>query len=132
MRRGTATALIFLGVIAFLVLFVVLLGPPLARQISDLASHIPDYVQKLANRDDAIGRYFRAHDVTQNVKDFVQDIPTKIAHSFDTVLGIAGKLGSLAFQLGTIAVLTIYFMLALPTHAADGRDRVRTRASGTG
>ena len=83
--------MIFLGVIAFLVLFVVLLGPPLARQISDLASHIPDYVQKLANRDNAIGRYFRAHDVTQNVKDFVQDIPTKIAHSFDTVLGIAAS-----------------------------------------
>ena len=30
-------------------------------------------------------------------------------------MGIAGKLGSLAFQLGTIAVLTIYFMLALPS-----------------
>jgi predicted PurR-regulated permease PerM len=115
MRRGTATALIILGVIAFLALFVLLLGPPLARQISDLAGHIPDYVQKLANRNDAIGRYFREHDVTQSVKDFVENIPAKIAHSFDTVLGIAGKLGSLAFQLVTIAILTIYFMLALPS-----------------
>jgi predicted PurR-regulated permease PerM len=115
MRRGTATALIFLGVIAFLALFIVLLGPPLARQISDLAGHIPDYVQKLANRDDAIGKYFRDHDITQNVTEFVQDIPTKIAQSFDTVLGIAGKLGSLAFQLVTIAILSIYFMLSLPS-----------------
>lgn len=115
MRRGTATAVIFLGVIAFLVLFVILLGPPLARQISDLAANIPDYVQKLANRDDAIGKYFRDHDITQNVKDFVANIPSKIAQSFDTVLGIAGKLGSLAFQLVTIAILTIYFMLSLPS-----------------
>jgi predicted PurR-regulated permease PerM len=115
MRRGTATALIFFGVIAFLALFIVLLGPPLARQISDLAGHIPDYVQKLANRDDAIGTYFRDHDITQNVTEFVQDIPTKVAQSFDTVLGIAGKLGSLAFQLVTIAILSIYFMLSLPS-----------------
>lgn len=115
MRRGTATSVIFLGVIAFLALFVILLGPPLARQISDLGGHIPDYVQKLADRDDAIGKYFRDHDVTQNVKDFVEDIPSKVAQSFDTVLGIAGKLGSLAFQLVTIAILTIYFMLSLPS-----------------
>jgi predicted PurR-regulated permease PerM len=114
LRRGTATAAIFVAVLAFLALFVILLGPPLARQISDLAGHIPDYVQKLANRDDAIGKYFRAHDITQNVKDFVEEIPTKVARSFDTVLGIAGKLGSLAFQLVTIAILTIYFMLSLP------------------
>jgi predicted PurR-regulated permease PerM len=112
MRRGTATAVIFLGVIAFLALFIFLLGPPLARQISDLAGHIPDYVQKLENRDDAIGKYFREHDVTQNMKD---NIPTKIAQSFDTVLGIAGKLGSLAFQLVTIAILSIYFMVSLPS-----------------
>jgi predicted PurR-regulated permease PerM len=115
MRRGTATAVIFFGVIAFLALFIVLLGPPLAHQISDLAGHIPEYVQKLANRDDSIGKYFRDHDITQNVKDFVENIPSKIAHSFDTVLGIAGKLGSLAFQLATIAILTIYFLLALPS-----------------
>ena len=49
------------------------------------------------------------------MKDFVANIPAKIAHSFDTVLGIAGKLGSLAFQLVTIAILSIYFMLSLPT-----------------
>jgi predicted PurR-regulated permease PerM len=115
MRRGTATAVIFFGVIAFLALFIVLLGPPLARQISDLAGHIPEYVQKLANRDDSIGKYFRDHDITQNVKDFVENIPSKIARSFDTVLGIAGKLGSLAFQLATIAILTIYFLLSLPS-----------------
>jgi predicted PurR-regulated permease PerM len=115
MRRGTATAVIFLGVIGFLALFVILLGPPLARQISDLGGQIPEYVQKLANRDDAIGKYFRDHDVTQNVKDFVENIPSKIAESFDTVLGIAGKLGSLVFQLVTIAILTIYFMLSLPS-----------------
>jgi predicted PurR-regulated permease PerM len=115
MRRGAAVATIFLAATLFVVLFVVLLGPPLVKQISGLADDIPGYADDLAQRNDWIGAYFRDHDVATTVKEFVADIPSKIASSFDTVLGVAGRVGSLIFQLVTVAILSIYFSLSLPS-----------------
>jgi predicted PurR-regulated permease PerM len=113
MRRGYAVTLIFVGFVAFVALFAWLVVPPLVRQISGLADDIPSYAQRLEARDDAIGRYFREHDIAQTVKDFIADLPTKISNSFTTILGVAGKVTSAIFNVVTVAILTIYFMLSL-------------------
>jgi predicted PurR-regulated permease PerM len=115
MRRGLAVATIFLAAGLFVFLFVLLVGPPLVRQITGLADHIPGYASDLAKRDDWIGRYFREHDVATSVKDFVADIPSKVAASFGTIVGVAGRVGSGIFQLATVAILSIYFALSLPS-----------------
>ena len=114
MRRGHAVTLIFGGFLLFVFLFALLVLPPLVRQVSGLADDVPRYAQQLAQRDDAIGRYFRENDVAQNTKDFIADLPTKISQSFSTILGIAGRVTGALFNAGTVAVLTIYFMLSLP------------------
>ena len=115
MRRGLAVATIFLAAGLFILLFVLLVGPPLVRQITGLADHIPGYAADLAKRDDWIGRYFREHDVATSVKEFVADIPSKVAASFGTVVGVAGRIGSGIFQLATVAILSVYFSLSLPS-----------------
>jgi predicted PurR-regulated permease PerM len=115
MRRGTAVAVIFLGVLLFVGAFFALLGPPLVRQIGDLAGQVPDYVNQLSKRDDAIGQYVSQHDVAGSVRAFVADLPAKIASSFDTVLGVAGRVGSMLFNLFTVATLSIYFLVSLPS-----------------
>jgi hypothetical protein len=112
MRRGLAVATIFLAAGLFVFLFVLLVGPPLVRQITGLADHIPGYAADLAKRDDWIGRYFREHDVATSVKEFVADIPSKVAASFGTIVGVAGRIGSGIFQLATVAILSIYFSLS--------------------
>jgi predicted PurR-regulated permease PerM len=114
-RRGLAVATIFLAAGLFVLLFVLLVGPPLVRQITGLADKIPDYASDLAKRSDWIGRYFREHDVATSVKEFVADIPSKVAASFDTIVGVAGRIGSGIFQLATVVVLSIYFSLSLPS-----------------
>jgi predicted PurR-regulated permease PerM len=114
MRRGHAVTLIFGGFALFVILFAWLILPPLVRQVSGLADDVPRYAQQLAQRDDAIGRYFRQNDVAQSTKDFIADLPTKISQSFSTILGIAGRVTGALFNAGTVAVLTIYFMLSLP------------------
>ncbi len=114
LSRSMATAVILLGVVLFVALFAALLGPPLVRQITDLAQHIPQYAEELSKRDDAIGRYFQAHDVAAAVKDFVADLPAKIASSFGTILGVAGRVGAVIFNLVTVATLSIYFLTSLP------------------
>jgi predicted PurR-regulated permease PerM len=114
-RRGIAVTLIFVGFVVFIVMFAMLVVPPLIRQVSGLADDIPSYAQRLEARDDAIGRYFREHDVAQTVKDFIADLPSKISSSFTTILGVAGKVTSAIFNVVTVAILTIYFMLSLPS-----------------
>jgi predicted PurR-regulated permease PerM len=115
MRRGYAVTLIFVGFVLFVVLFAWLVVPPLVRQVTGLADDIPSYAQRLEARNDAIGRYFREHDVAQGVKDFIADLPSKISSSFSTILGVAGRVTSALFNLVTVAILAIYFMLSLPS-----------------
>jgi predicted PurR-regulated permease PerM len=83
-------------------------------QVGELADNIPDYVEELSTRDDAIGRYFRDNDVTARLQKFIEKLPQTITGSFGTIVGVAGKVGSVIFNVVTVAILTIYFMLSLP------------------
>jgi predicted PurR-regulated permease PerM len=113
MRRGLAVAALFLAAALFVSVFALLVGPPLVRQISGLANDIPRYASDLAARSDWIGRYFREHEVVATVKEFIADIPSKVAASFGTIVGVAGRIGSGTFQLATVVILSIYFSLSL-------------------
>ena len=112
--RGRAVALISLPVIGLVILFAWLVIPRIVTQIGELADGIPTYVQRLQARDDAIGRYFRENDVSEQLEDFVADLPEKITASFGTIVGVAGRVGSAIFSVVTVAILTIYFMASLP------------------
>ena len=115
MRRGAAVAAIFAALVVFIVLFGLLIVPPLVNQATGLADDVPRYAQELSTRDDWIGRYFREHDVTTTVQTFISTLPERIGDSFGTILGVAGRVGSALFNLVTVAILTIYFMLSLPS-----------------
>ena len=114
MRRGNAVTLIFVGFTLFILLFAWLVLPSLVRQVAGLADDVHGYAQQLGERDDAIGRYFREHDLSQGVRDFIADLPARISQSFSTILGIAGKVTGTLFNVVTVTILMIYFMLALP------------------
>jgi len=132
MRRGYAVTLIFVGFVLFIVLFAMLVVPPLVHQITGLADDIPRYADRLENRNDSLGRYFRDHHIADRVKAFVTDLPSQISRSFTTILGVAGRVGSALFNVATVAILMIYFMLALPrartTSAIFFREDRRERA----
>jgi predicted PurR-regulated permease PerM len=115
MRRGYAVTLIFFGFALFVALFAYLVVPPLVHQVTGLADDIPQYASQLASRHDWIGSYFREHDVAESVKTFVADLPSRISSSFSTILGVAGKVTGALFNVVTVAILMIYFMLALPS-----------------
>jgi predicted PurR-regulated permease PerM len=106
--------LIFIAAFGFAILFASLVIPPLVTQVGELADDIPGYAARLSERDDAIGRYVRDNDVAERLQKFVEELPKTISRSFGTIVGVAGKVGSLLFNIVTVAILTIYFMLALP------------------
>jgi predicted PurR-regulated permease PerM len=111
--RGQAVTLIFLGAVAVVVLFMWLVIPPLVAQIGELADDIPGYVERLSQRDDAIGRYFQEEDVAERLRNFIEDLPSKISSSFGTIVGVAKGVTSAVFNVLTVAILTVYFMLSL-------------------
>jgi predicted PurR-regulated permease PerM len=115
MRRGMSVLVIFMLLLFVAVGFAMLVGPPLVHQISGLSADIPRYLDKLANRQDSLGQYIRDHNLVTKIKDFINTLPAQIGRSFDTVLGLAGRVGSLLFNVITVAILTVYFMLSLPS-----------------
>ena len=92
--------------------FVALVGPPLVRQIESLANAVPELVPKLGRRSDWIGQYVTNHE--QQIQPYIASIPERIARSFGTVLGLTGKVGGFIFNVFTVAVLTVFFMVSLP------------------
>ena len=112
--RGGAVGLVALGVTVVLGVFALLVLPPLVRQIAELANDVPAIARRLQARQDWIGTYARANDVQSQVQTFIADLPARVAASFGTVLGVAGTVGTTLFKVLTVAVLTVYLMLALP------------------
>ena len=113
-RRGWAVAIIFVGLVVFLALFVALLIPLLAREVPQFAGALPGYVADLQRRDDWLGNAFRHANVSAEVRQFIADLPGKIGESFTAIVGAAGTAFGRVFDVFTVGILCIYFMVALP------------------
>ena len=127
MRRGTAVATIFL---TFAVHRPVRLPAGPAAREADLGSrrtHPPVRAEpgQPRRRDRAVLPRARRH---ADVQNFVENMPTKIRSRSARSLGWRDAWAA-RFQLVTVAILTIYFMLSLPTHAADRGARVPGRGA---
>ena len=112
--RGWAVTAIFLSLIGFLVLFAFLVIPPLVREVSQLANHIPDYVNRLKNSNGWIGNLERKYHLSTRLTELVATLPAKVSSSLGRILGLTKSIASVIFNLLTVAILTIYFLLAMP------------------
>jgi predicted PurR-regulated permease PerM len=112
--RGWAVTLIFLATVAFLVLFALLVIPPLVREVRQLASDIPGYVDRLKTSQGWVGDLERKYHLSTKLKELTDRLPSLASSSLGKILGITKSVASLIFNLLTISILTIYFLLALP------------------
>jgi predicted PurR-regulated permease PerM len=112
--RGTAVALIFLAALGFLVAFGFLVIPPLVREVKQLATDIPDYVARLKNDSGWVGDLERKYQISMRLKEVTAKLPSLASSSITKVLGITKSIASVIFNMLTIGILTIYFLMALP------------------
>jgi predicted PurR-regulated permease PerM len=110
-RRGLAVATIFLATIVFLAVFLALVIPPVVREVSSLASDIPG---KLRNSGGLIGDLQDKYDIAGKFETLTKNLPAAAGNSFKTILGLTKSVGTIIFNLLTIGILTIYFLMALP------------------
>ena len=112
--RGWAVVLIFLATVAFLALFMALVIPPLVREVRELASDIPDYIRRLRTESSWFADLDSKYHLSARLKTVTDRLPSLASSSFGTVLGITRSIAGMVFSLLTIAILTVYFLTALP------------------
>jgi predicted PurR-regulated permease PerM len=130
--RGWAVTLIFLATVAFLAFFGFLVIPPLIREVRQLASDIPGYIDELKTSQGWVGDLEDKYHLSTKLKEITDRLPTLASESLGKVLGITASVASVIFNLLTIAILTIYFLMTLPESEraieATFRGKHRTRS----
>jgi predicted PurR-regulated permease PerM len=114
MRRGLAVALIFVGIIAALTLIILILLQPAIDQTTALVRQLPDFAQRLIDELSKAGVNFDTNKLTGYIGDGVKQLPNILSFSVGGVSKVLGTVASSVFNVFTVMVLTVYFMLALP------------------
>jgi predicted PurR-regulated permease PerM len=112
--RGWAVFLILLATVGFVVLFSMLVIPPVVRGVRQLASDIPGYVDRLQNQSGWFQDLAQKYDLSTKLKSLTDRLPSLASASLGRVLGITRSVASVIFNMLTITILTIYFLMALP------------------
>ncbi|HEX9235156.1 MAG TPA: AI-2E family transporter, partial [Actinomycetota bacterium] len=100
--------------IGFVVLFALLVIPPLVREVRQLAADIPGYVDRLRHSNGWVGNLERKYHLSTRLKELTDRLPHLASASLGRILGFTKSIGSLIFNSLTIGILTIYFLMALP------------------
>lgn len=134
LTRAGAVAVIFAGVIAFVVFFAWVLIPPVVNQGSALINRAPDLLQELLHNKtiNSLNEQFGLIDTLQNKLKSITSNGTLLISAFGGVIGVGKTVLSGTFTALTILVLTLYFITSLPEMInlgvrlapASRRDRV--------
>ena len=115
LRRGLATAAIFVGATIAFGLFLWFAIPEFVSQAKEFARNLPSLLDDLAARDDWVGEAVRNADVKGHLQKVVSELPSTVASSFGSILGVTSRVTGLLFRLLTIVILSIYFVLSYPS-----------------
>jgi predicted PurR-regulated permease PerM len=107
--RAQATAVSYLMVVLFLIVFFALVTPPLVRQTREFISNIPGNIQQFQNQDSRLARtvekYHLDEKINQGANDFSSNYSNYGGKLLDTGKRVAEALASL------FAVLVMAFMM---------------------
>lgn len=113
-NRSLGTSLSFLVVILLLSAFLASLVPPLVKQTQSFVDVAPELITDFRSQDSATGRFIRNY----NLEDQVDKLASQLSSRADNVGGAAfstvQKVGSSAFGLLTILVLTFMMLIEGP------------------
>ena len=118
-RRGTsrkmAVAIIFVGVLAFVGIFLALLVPPLVNQSAHLINIAPSLLQDLKSNPTiaSINDQYAIIDAIQKKVTSLTSDGTILVSAFGGVIGVGKTVLSGTFTGLTILVLTLYFIVSL-------------------
>lgn len=113
-NRGLAIAVVFGAIISlFLLLFLTFL-PPLTSQSRSLARTLPDYVARVQNGDNWVGRDIRKYGLVQKLKDEQNQILHDLTSQSGSIFGVFGRILSSLTAFLTIVAATFFMLLEGP------------------
>lgn len=109
--RVLATVFIFLAFFGSFILVLVLMVPPIATQIGDIASNFPDYYNRVINDF----QKFKEFSLQQNLLDSLQNTLVSLQNNISqTASGVFGAVASLFggfFSFLGVVIITFYMLL---------------------
>jgi predicted PurR-regulated permease PerM len=125
-RTWAGVTVVLLGVGLF-VLFGWLIIPPAIHQAHEFAKHIPAYINRVQRSRGVLGTIERNYHLAERLRDATARFPSL---ALGKIPGITAGVGSIIFNLLTVAVLTVYFLMGLPhtTSLRGNGSQVRTKS----
>jgi predicted PurR-regulated permease PerM len=114
MKRGLAVTLIILGSISSMVIFLVLVIPPIVAEVQLLARRGPEYIRNLRSSGGALADLEQRFQLSKRLQDLSKDVPKWASASVGTIFNFTKSLAGGIFSGLTLLVLTLYFMTSLP------------------
>ena len=110
-RRSIAVTIVILVALALFALFVWSVVPPIVRQSGQLFGDLPGYLARLSQDSRGVREVTDRYHLTERLTALVGELPTRLAGG---AVGYTQRfLGTLA-SVGTVVVLSIYFMFGMP------------------
>jgi predicted PurR-regulated permease PerM len=111
LSRGWAVTVIVLAAVGLLGLVGWLVIPAAVGQTQQLASHTPQYLDRLEHAGGLLGALQQRYDLGQRLRETTTQLP---GFALTKVPGVTASAGSILFRLLTVTVLTLYFLVGLP------------------
>ena len=136
MPRGLAIASVYGALIAFPVILIGLLVPPLVGQAEELANNVPQYaadVTKFVNENETLSNLNEDYDITGKLQEEAEELPSKLGDATKALSDIGVGLVNSIFALVTILILSIFMVSGganwierfLKTQEPDRAERMR-------
>ena len=126
-NRTLATSLSFLIVVLLLLGFIASIGPPLARQTTNFVGAAPSLIRDFRGQNSWTGRIIRQHHLEKQVDKFSSQLSDRLKNAGGTAFSAAQRIGSSAFSLLTILVLTFMMLVEGPRWLGFIRDMIPDR-----
>ncbi len=112
--RVGGTAIAYGLVSTGLVLFTVLVVPPLIAQTTEFIREVPDTISDLRTQDSAIGNFIRRYELEQSVQDFANDWTRNLGNITGPALTTANRVLSGVVSAVTVFVMTFMMLVEGP------------------
>jgi predicted PurR-regulated permease PerM len=114
--RGAATGIAYLVVVSIISVFLWAMIPPLITQTREFIADLPNYIEEIAQGDDAIPTFIRDNHLDDEAIDFINSLTdgTALGSSSSRVFDGLGRLGAAIVSTLTVLVLTFFMLVEGP------------------
>jgi len=120
--RTAATGISFLAVLLVLTAFLISIVPALVRQTSNFINNAPQLVRQTHDENSQIGQFVNKYNLQDDIDKYTDQLSDRLKDAGGAAISTAGKIGSSAFAVLTVLVLTFMMLVEGPRWILFMRD----------